>query len=73
MGDDELKALRGLRAKWRREATRRRKGLDDASAAYRERCFGEANVYESCANEVDRIIREAAGLRRARDGEGGEG
>ena len=61
-----LEQLKKLRRQWRTEATRRKKSADDAakrggSTSFIERNYGEMNVLELCANEIDEIIRAKEG------------
>lgn len=56
-----IASLKSLRRKYRREATRLSKWSAAAdSPSWKERCYGESNVYEMCANDIDAILRAAA-------------
>ena len=52
---DELKKLR---RKFRREATRLRKYHDrHIGTNHGDRCWYEHNVYNSCAHDIDKVIK----------------
>lgn len=50
--------LKRLRRKWRRESTRLRSSAktEEHGSGTRDRCIYEANIYEMCANDIDRVI-----------------
>lgn len=70
MAQDNLtKQLKALRATWRREATRLFKSANESCASldYATRCRNEANIYESCANAINYLLRSAeASLGKAK-------
>jgi hypothetical protein len=55
--NDLLAGLRKRRKQWRTEATRLRKWANgETSPSHRDRCIYEMNIYEACANQIDRDI-----------------